>query len=183
MYGDSILAANTPIQTDLEKLAPNATIQNFAKIGAGMRDGWVESIPSIYAQNKDPVPTTVVFDGGPNDVNAVRQDCLEMTPKCIETIDAVVGLIHELIKNMQQDGVVDILYVGFFYIQGFEAAVDYGNHKVASICHPSQHCYFVDLRPIPITVGWDGMHPVESSYHDISREIWKTATKYNVSFF
>jgi hypothetical protein len=181
MYGDSILASNTPVQSDLERMAPFAKIQNFAKIGAGMRDGWVESIPSIYAKNKDPVPTTVIVDGGGNDVNSVRQDCLQMTPKCSETIDDVVDLIDALMHNMKKDNVTNIVYVGFFYIEGFEKAVDYGNNKVASICDPSKHCYFVDLRPLSITVGWDGMHPVESSYHDISKEIWKTMLKYNIS--
>ena len=182
IFGDSILADNTPIQGDLETFAPRAQIQNFAKIGAGMRDGWVESIPSIYSRNSDPVPSTVILDGGGNDVNAVRQDCLEMTPKCNETIDAVVGMVDDLMKTMKIDGVRDIVYVGFYYIQGFEAAVDYGNERIRSICLPPQHCYFVDLRSTPVTVGWDGMHPVEASYHDISREIWGTVVKHNVSF-
>lgn len=104
-----------------------------------------------------------------------------MTPKCSETIDAVVDLIDALMHDMKKDNVTNIVYVGFFYIEGFEKAVDYGNDKVASIRDRSNHCYFVDLRPVPITVGWDGMHPVESSYHDISKEIWKTVLKYNIS--
>lgn len=181
-FGDSILASNTPIYGDLKSLAPSARIQNFAKIGAGMRDGWVESIPSIYAQNNEPVPTTIILDGGGNDVNSVRQDCMKMTPACNSTIDAVVDLVQGLMQRMREDGVGDIVYVGFFYIKGFEAAVDYGNEKLISVCRPQISCHFVDLRATRVEVGWDGMHPVESSYRDISHKIWETIVHHNISF-
>jgi hypothetical protein len=182
IFGDSILADNTPISTDLQKFAPSVRIQNFAKIGAGMKDGWIESIPSIYAGNSKPVPSTVLLDGGGNDVNSVRQDCMEMTQACTETIDTVVDLVQDLMQRMNEDGVGDIVYVGFFYIKGFEAADDYGNDHVKSVCRSQKRCHFVDLRSTNVEVGWDGMHPVESSYHDISRKIWGTIVQYNISF-
>lgn len=181
MFGDSILADNTPIQRDLETLAPGVTIENFAKIGAGMRDGWVQSIPSIYAVNRDHVPSTILFDGGGNDVNAVRQECLAMTPNCNQTIDSVTFLIRNLIREMRIDGVRDIVYVGFYYIPGFRAAVDYAYGNIQSVCRASQRCHVVDLRTVNVELGWDGMHPVQSSYHDIANKIWDTMRSSNVS--
>lgn len=180
MYGDSILASNTPIQRDLETFG-HIQIRNFAKIGAGMRDGWVQSIPSLYEENKDPVPNTIILDGGGNDVNAVRQDCLEMTQTCNDTIAQIADLVDSLMRQMKRDGVRNIVYVGFYYVNGFERAVDHGNEKIQTFCSWANHCYFVDLRPVPVRVGWDGMHPVETSYHDISREIWQTMVQHNVS--
>ena len=180
MYGDSILASNTPVQQDLETFG-HVEIQNFAKIGAGMRDGWVESIPSVYVQNKDLVaPDTIILNGGGNDINSVRRDCLDMTQTCNNTIDQVVAVIDSLMQDMKRDGVGDIVYVGFFNLCGFERAVDSGNDKIQDVCSRTSHCYFVDLRVVPIVVGWDGMHPIEASYHDISHEIWKTMVKHNI---
>ena len=182
IYGDSILAENTPIQGDLQSFAPAAKIQNFAKIGAGMRDGWVQSIPSIYQEHKEPIPITAILDGGGNDVNSVRQECVDMTPICNETILHVVDVTKDLIRAMIQDGVKNVVYVGFFYIKGFEKAVDLGNDSIKQFCQSNPHCYFVDLRSLPVQVGWDGMHPVEYSYHDISARIWKTVQENQVPF-
>lgn len=181
IFGDSILADNTPIQADLQRFAPHANIANFAQIGAGMRDGWVESIPSVYAKHRSPVPCTIILDGGGNDVNAVRQECMAFSGKCKETIDSVVDLVAGLVEEMRDDGVHDIVYAGFYYLKGFEAAVDYANEKVLGVCHESEKCHFVDLRRIKVDVGWDSLHPVEESYHDIAKEILKTLVKQNVT--
>lgn len=107
IFGDSILADNTPIQVDLQKYAPAAQFENFAKIGAGMRDGWAESIPSIYNIHKTPVPDVVILDGGGNDVNSVRQKCLAFSQTCKDTIDDVVTKVENLLGQMRDDGAAD----------------------------------------------------------------------------
>jgi hypothetical protein len=182
IFGDSILADNTPIQSDLETLAPTATFENYARIGAGMRDGWIESIPTIYSKNREPMPSVIILDGGGNDVNAVRQDCLAMTSVCKDTIDKVAAMTSNLLENMREDGVPYVMYVGFYYIQGFEKVVDYSYDRVAPRCLPADGCYLVDLRNVTIQVGWDGMHPVTASYHDIAQTIWTTKLRYDVPF-
>lgn len=191
IFGDSLLADNTPVQAHLAALAPNATLENFARIGAGMRDGWVEAIPAIYEANRrrPPLPpaTTIVLDGGGNDVNSVRQDCVggpgeSLTQACADTLDAVAALVHGLVRQMREDGTKHVLYMGFFYLKGFEAAVDYGNERVLDFCQPSNHCFFVDLRNVTVSVGWDGMHPTPESYHDIAQAIWDTKLRYDVPF-
>lgn len=184
IFGDSLLADNTPVQAHLAALAPNATIENHARIGAGMRDGWVESIPSIYHNFRTTPPaTTILLDGGGNDVNAVRQECLgAMTPACTDTIDAVAGLVQELVQQMRDDGVRHVMYVGFFYLKGFEKAADYGDELVKTFCQPSANCFFVELRNLTVEVGWDGMHPTPASYHDIASRIWDTKLRYDIPF-
>lgn len=84
MFGDSLLADNTPVKAHLAALAPNVTLENFARIGAGMRDGWEEAILATYRahRRRPPLPpaTTIILDGGGNDVNSVRQDCTGPAP-------------------------------------------------------------------------------------------------------
>jgi len=182
MYGDSILAKDAPIQHDLQSFAPDATIQNFAKVGAGMRDGWVQSIPSIYHENKAPIPVTVILDGGGNDINAIRQECVNMSIKCRETILDVVQVTTELMDAMIEDGVQHVIYLGLFYVDNLEKAVDFGNDRIKKYCHTIPQCHFVDLRCLSVQLGWDGMHPTRSSYHDISATIWDIVQQHRVPF-
>lgn len=180
IIGDSILASNTPIQKDLETLSGHS-IQNYAKIGAGVQKGWVISIPEQYASYRGTdVPTTVLMDGGGNDVNGFRYDCEAFNDRCREGIDRVVHLLDDLFQTMKRDGVKHILYVGFYYVGRLKNAVDYGIQQVQKVCRPGTGCYVVDLRNITVQVGWDGMHPITDSYHDIAQEIWKAKHHYDI---
>jgi len=189
IFGDSLLASNTPVQAHLAALAPTATLENHARIGAGMKEGWVEAIPAIYREHRrrPPLPpaATILLDGGGNDVNAVRQGCAgspPLTPACADTLDAVAALAQALVKQIREDGTGHVLYMGFFYLEGFKAAVDYGNERVLAFCKPSANCFFVDLRNVTVTVGWDGMHPTPESYHDMAQAIWQTKLRYDIPF-
>lgn len=180
IVGDSILASNTPIQKDLETWSGHP-LRNYAKIGAGVQKGWVISIPEQYETYRGTiVPTTVLMDGGGNDVNGVRYDCGAYNDRCRSTIDNVLQLLHNLFQRMKADGVKHIIYLGFYYVGGLNKAVDYGVEGVRKICQPSSGCYVVDLRNLTVQVGWDGMHPVTTSYHDIAQEIWKTKQHYDI---
>jgi lysophospholipase L1-like esterase len=190
IFGDSILVSDSPIQSDLEKLS-GIHIKNYATVGAGMKDGWVKSIPSQYFENKETygVPLTIIMDGGGNDVNSVRSECQQFSEACRNTIDDVVTILQQLWKQMASDGVAHILYVGMYYISGFRQAVDYGAEEIQRACHDHDislgknlTCYFVDLRNVSIQVGWDGMHPMTQGYHDIASEIWKVKEEHNVPF-
>lgn len=180
LFGDSILASNTPIIKDLEEWA-GVEIQDYATIGAGLLDGWVTSIPTQYEKNKYPIPSTIIMDGGGNDINSVRSECQAFTNSCIETVNRLVGIAKDLLATMRKDGVKDIIYSGFYYIPGFERVIDYGVTQLQTVCLPKEHCYFVDLRNVSVHVGWDGMHPLTESYHDIAKEIWNVKTLYNIT--
>lgn len=180
MVGDSILASNTPIQTDLETLSGN-TFRNYAKIGAGLQDGWVMSIPEQYERYRgDVVPTTILMDGGGNDVNGVRSDCERFNDRCQATIDRLVSILDTLFQTMRKDGIKNIMYLGFYYVGRLHDTIDYGIEKIQTVCRPKDGCYVVDLRNLTVQVGWDGMHPVEHSYHDIARKIWEAKEQHDI---
>lgn len=181
VFGDSILASNTPIVGDLETWS-GVRIRNHATIGAGYQPGWVESIPQEYERHRDPIPSTVILDGGGNDINSIRNECLAFSMVCVDTIDRVIGIIKELMSKMRTDGVQSILYSGFYHIPGFDKTIDYAVLRLQEVCRPEDACYFVDLRNVTVHLGWDGMHPVTESYHDIAKRIWETATNYNITF-
>ena len=179
IFGDSILASNTPIVGDFEKWS-NVSIEDYATIGSSLQEGWKISIPAQYEQNRDPVPQTILMDGGGNDVNSIRSECQVLSESCVAMIDRILVILHDLLKTMREDGVEYILYSGFYYIPGLERVVDYGSDEIKKVCLVEQRCYFTDLRNLTVQVGWDGMHPVESSYHDIAKELWKTKVHYNI---
>lgn len=179
MFGDSILASNTPIQTDLERYG-QIVIDNYARIGAGLQPGWVISIPEQYQQNKYPIPSTIIVDGGGNDVNGFKYDCEAFNDNCRNSIDRLVVILKDLFETMRKDGVENIIYIGFYYLGRLNNSIDYATDKIQQVCKPTDHCYHIDLRNITVHTGWDGVHPVTSSYHDIATEIWKRKVHYNI---
>ena len=65
--------SNDAVKNALEGyLDHKVEIENFAVGGASLHDGWVQSIPDKYASiSKDPVPMTIIMDGGGNDVGGL----------------------------------------------------------------------------------------------------------------
>jgi len=181
IFGDSILVSDSPIQKDLETWS-GVQMQNYATVGAGLQPGWVISIPEEYERNRDPVPETILMDGGGNDINSARSECTSFSKSCQETVDKLVNIADDLITRMRNDGVQNIIYNGFYYIPEFRQVIDYGTEEIKKVCRIEKRCFFVDLRNITIERGWDGMHPVTQGYHDIAKEIWKTKLQHNITF-
>lgn len=180
IFGDSILASNTPIQQDLE-IWSGIKMENFATIGSGLQSGWVKSIPEQYYENNQPVPDIILMDGGGNDINSVRSQCISFTESCQQTVNHLVDIVKNLMIQMRKDGVKKIIYTGFYYIPEFKQVIDYGVDTLQEVCHLKDSCYFVDLRNVSVKLGWDGMHPITESYHDISKEIWKIMKQENIT--
>lgn len=180
MIGDSILASNTPVQDMLQTFSETVFF-NTATIGSSIQDGWKISIPSQYMQYRTDDVTTIIMDGGGNDVNSQRSECERFSSGCIEMIDRIVVILQNLFDTMRRDGVHSILYCGFYYIPGLERAVDYGTEEIKKVCIAEEGCYFTDLRNLTVSLGWDGMHPVENSFRDIAIELWKTKVAYNIT--
>ncbi len=46
------------------------SIENIAIVGSSLHEGWTKSIPQEYAElDKTVMPTTIIMDGGGNDVS------------------------------------------------------------------------------------------------------------------
>jgi hypothetical protein len=95
-----------------------------------LEDGLVQSIPDQYASiSKDPVPMTVIMDGGGNDVLSVLDDCLAFNNRCRQKIDKALDIAENLLKQMDKDGVAHVIYMGPFYLPGLKKAVNYGTNR------------------------------------------------------
>lgn len=182
----------SPLSKDLETWAGHS-IENHALVGASLEEGWVKSIPQQYRElNKVPTITTLIMDGGGNDIISHRSDCEGYNQKCVSTIDQCVDLASQIFVEAGKDGITSILYLGFYYLSGLTQAVDEGNTRMGALCHNQTNisCYFIDPRynettktglKTPEMLGPDGLHPNEKGYEILARMIWEKAQEYNVT--
>lgn len=114
--------------------------------------------------------------------------------------------------RMHDDGVQNIIYLGFYYAFNMTQAVDYGTETVKKVCRDAAiHCLVADVRHLDIVVGSDGMHPGmdlcvvllfspgrpisllfnltyhlispdDAGYRQLANRIWETKQEYNVPF-
>jgi len=180
----------SPLAKWLETWAVHS-IENHALVGASLEDGWVKSIRSQYdSLNKQPTITTLIMDGGGNDVMSHRSDCEKFNDACIQMINHSLSIAQGIFESAKQDYISDILYLGFYYLPGLEFAADYANPKLNQICSDAEiNCYFVDPRhndttgtglKTPEMLGSDGLHPNEQGYKILAEMIWNKKLEYNV---
>ncbi len=74
--------------------------------GSSLHEGWTKSIPAEWREDvpKPPVPTTVIVDGGGNDVISVRSDCEAFNGNCARQIDEAVSIAADLLEQMHSEG-------------------------------------------------------------------------------
>ena len=157
-------------------------IKNFATVGSSLQKGWVMSIPDQYEKNKVQGTTTIIMDGGGNDVFSIKSDCTMVNDNCKTTLDLITLILKDLFAQMRSDGVEYIIYTGVYEITGLEQAIDYGCTKIGDVCKISEKCYFVDMRNETINTGWDGVHPTNEGFVKIANRIWETKLDYNIPF-
>jgi len=166
-------------------------IENHALVGASLDEGWVKSIRTQYKElKKQPNITTLIMDGGGNDVMSHRQDCQAWNQNCINMIDKSMGIAANILASAAQDGVSNVLYLGFYYLEGLKNATDYADVHVAEICqNATVNCYFIDPRynattqqglNTPSMLGSDKIHPNEEGYKILAEMIWNTALDHNI---
>ncbi len=188
MIGDSMFAGageegngGSKVQENLEQLS-GKSIENYSIVGSSLHQGWTKDIPAEYAAlDKTVIPTTIIMDGGGNDVFSKRSDCEAFNDACKTQIDEAVALGANLLADMHKDGVKHVLWMGFFYISGLAAAVDYGAEKVAEVCASAAvDCHVADLRDLNIPRGWDGIHPDDTGYKMLADRIWEVKVANNI---
>lgn len=181
MIGDSLLASNTPIENLLSN-SLNVTFSNKALIGAGVGDGWILNIPMQYTLNKNKEFTNVIMDGGGNDVLSNENECKEFTNKCKNKIDEITEKLEFLFETMNNDGIKNLIYLGFYYIKNLNKAIDYGSTQIIEICSRSQlNCYFCDARNLSFPLSYDGVHPSNNGYQKLAELIKNTIINNNVT--
>ncbi|KAM3570790.1 hypothetical protein VYU27_007158 [Nannochloropsis oceanica] len=192
LIGDSILASSDTqgglgaINKYLNEFS-GQKLNNYAKIGSSLHDGRVKSIPQLYqdmrTQTAPAVPSTIVLNGGGNDVISVRDDCWAFNDKCQLQIDSAMEIAEDLMLRMHDDGVQHIIYLGFYYAFNMTQAVDYGTERVKRVCRDAAiDCFVADVRDLDVVVGPDGLHPDDAGYRHLADRIWETKQEYNIPF-
>lgn len=182
IIGDSMFAGGSTIPNWLEQWS-GREIENFAKVGASLKEGWVKSIPDQYWEypNKS-ILSTVIMDGGGNDVFSSRSDCLMVNQKCLNVIHDSLSKLDSLFGKMIEDNVDQVIYLGFYYAKGLNRAVDIGMEKLKEICQEDGDlpCFLVDPRNYSLSLGWDGVHPTSEGYLRLATGIWDTVIAHDI---
>lgn len=174
ILGDSMFAGGSSIPSLLEDWAGHA-IENYAKVGSSLQEGWVISVPHQY----DMIPsksniTTVIMDGGGNDVFSRRQECLGLSENCKQNIRISLDIVGNMLEKMETNQVDHVIYLGFYYAKGLNKAIDFGMQELSTICNENGviPCFLVDPRNFSIPLGWDGVHPTSEGYRRLATAIW-----------
>ncbi|RMF13889.1 MAG: SGNH/GDSL hydrolase family protein [Gammaproteobacteria bacterium] len=190
--GDSIFDLSGELQQFLEQKA-GQTFRDYTLSGAELAGGlFATPINQQYvdAREDDPNIETVVMDGGGNDIliPAIVFDpygCRthwwrwNISSACKNLINDVYVDGVDLLNEMAQDGVQNVIYLGYYHTKGLQAnlakAVDYGDSRLADACANTwAQCTFVDPRPV-INKGdiiIDGIHPATSGSAKLADLIW-----------
>lgn len=196
--GDSIFDLSDELQENLEGYA-GQTFRKYTLSGAQLYNSGIGVAPVVeqYAQAKadDSDIRTIVMDGGGNDIliPVVAQfdpyRCKtrwyqfgQLSSKCREFIDDLYVDGVNLLNDMDNDGVENIIYLGYYYtknallsLKSLKQAVDYGNDTLARACENSTaDCTFVDPRSSIVNsdIIIDGIHPASSGSRKLADLIW-----------
>jgi hypothetical protein len=196
--GDSIFDLSDELQGNLEAYA-GQTFRKYTLSGAQLYNSGigVEPVVEQYAQAKldDSDIRTIVMDGGGNDIliPAIIQfdpfNCKtqwyqfgKLSAKCRHFIDDLYVEGVDLLNDMDDDGVENIIYLGYYYtknallpLKSLKQAVDYGDNVLANACANSTvNCTFVDPRAVinKRDIVFDGIHPASSGSKKLADLIW-----------
>lgn len=173
----------SPLAKQLEVYAGHS-IENHALVGASLEQGWVKSIRDQYTQlNKQPNITTLIMDGGGNDVVSHRGDCEKFNKACIDMINHATGIAASILEDAHKDGIQYVLYLGFYYLKGLEEAADYAAPLMNQTCaNATIDCHYIDPRAniTSSMIGPDGLHPTEEGYKILAELIWNVKTANNI---
>ena len=170
MVGDSIFALSRGVAGHLE--ATGLQVDDQSIVGAKMPD------IAIQYESYDQIPEVIVLNGGGNDILlGHRKDCIAQNSKCDEAVQEAIGLGERLMRQMAEDGVETIIYVGLYHLgsfnRGLNPAIDAGMKQVDEACASINGCQFIDSREFITSsdLRWDGVHPNGSGSQKIGQAV------------
>lgn len=196
--GDSIFDLSDELQGNLEEYA-GESFRKYTLSGAQLYNVGIGVAPVVeqYAQAKldNADIRTIVMDGGGNDILIPVVAQLDpyrcktrwyqfgkLSSKCQEFIDDLYVDGVNLLNDMDNDGVENIIYLGYYYtknallpLKSLKQAVDYGNETLSRACENSTvACTFVDPRASIVNsdINFDGIHPSSSGSRKLADLIW-----------
>jgi len=177
IYGDSVFAKSGAIAEEFQRIS-NHSVISHAVNGAVMSD-----IRDQYHGNKHENITTVIMDGGGNDVlQRSALDCLTINSRCIEAVDNALGVMEQTLEEMAEDGLRTVVWVGYyrpiFIARGLRGAVDYAVPFMKDVCEKASiECIMIDPREVfkdRWLVTYDGIHPTRKGSRLLAEMIWET---------
>jgi len=195
--GDSIFALSGKLQDILEGYA-GETFRQYTISGAEVTGGiFATDIATQFqiAKNDNPNIETVVMDAAGNDIlipiialfdiNNCKTEWYQwwgLSSSCKNLIDDLYVDVVELLNEMDDSGVENVIFVGYyhtknalFWLDDVEEAVDYGDMRLAQACANSRaNCTFVDPRAVinDSDIIIDGIHPTTSGSQKLADLVW-----------
>jgi lysophospholipase L1-like esterase len=178
------------IQQSLEKISKR-DYRNFGVPGTRLLD---EVIPNQYEMAlREGAIKTVIMTGGGNDIIQDKlifqilsgASCADenFTAECTMQLDAIAARLAKLWAKMAQDGVQDVIIVGYTKTAkplGYNVSksAEYSNMKIPPICAAVPlplrcHVFDADVEVPSIALQADGIHPNAASYDALGAAVWK----------
>ncbi|WP_439133280.1 SGNH/GDSL hydrolase family protein [Pseudomaricurvus sp.] len=168
IIGDSIFALSGDIHAYLEDDL-NEGIDTHARSGCQMNGGNIlcssrYNVPNQYDDASKRGIETVIMNGGGNDfLLGDGGDCT--TQACTqEVLFAIEETISGLVADMRNDGITEIVYLGYYYVGTEDDAVNQASMDYKAANYPAMGIKFVDSRNAFLGnesayISSDGIHP------------------------
>ena len=193
--GDSWMSLGTEgIQFSVEK-ASGRTYRKYGVGGTRLLDG---VIPAQYekAKSENADIKTVIMTGGGNDILqdlSVHFQCIDSAfdnnDVCKNRIDEVAARLVTLWAEMAEDGVQDVVIVGYTRKAGLlgplAKTANYSATKIPPLCAmvpKPLRCHVFDPDELVPTLALriDGIHPDSASYDLIGKALWEQMQEWGV---
>jgi hypothetical protein len=182
------------IQFSVEK----ASGRSYRKYGVGGTRLLNEAIPMQYAMAKSENSDikTVIMTGGGNDILqdlAVHFQCIDSAfdsnEVCRGRIDEVADRLSKLWAEMAEDGVQDVIIIGYTRKAGIfgplTKSANYSASKIPPLCEKVPeplrcHVFDSDEFVPSLALRVDGIHPDSASYDAIGEALWEQMQEWGV---
>jgi len=191
IVGDSIFDLSGDIQIYLKSLS-GKTYKDRSVSGEK-----IAGIISQYDRAISGTPTlkTVIADGGGNDILQGSADCDSdpLTQGCVDVIDYVADKMEVILDDMYNDGVIDCVWLGYYYMTNDEVekneAIDFAYGLYPAVFDDTRlnlygtgGAYLIDPRDdiVASQVKSDGIHPTASGSQELANMIWAEMVAQNM---
>lgn len=188
LLGDSIFAQSGEIKAELERLS-GEEYRSYCVGGAEMENARSSNIPDQYdeAISTNRAIQTIILDGGGNDVQVGAGSACRSSngvpEACKDALQAPLDAADQLFSAMRSDGVRNIIYMNYFYIQNDnkKPAFDWMHDQMEALAQ-KYNAIIVDPMPYmnPGYIGPDNMHPNDEGSQMLAGLIWNAMQENNI---
>lgn len=194
MLGDSIFALTGSTKRFLTDFSGNS-YRSYYVSGAQIEDGpfFLDSVIEQYddAVDDDPEIATIIMNGGSNDLlfeSIAACPIFILTRSCRNFIDDLIVSYTALLDDMRDDGVSDVIIVGYYNMPNAVDIWGYLNPAMEEMCNEANYggmnCYFVSTTEAFLGRIWltlpDLVHPSLLGSRTLAELIWEVMEENDV---